>query len=59
MSSCNQERVVCLLLGGTGRTARRNTPFAAILRQLLHRLADVLAAACALRSPPRVRRAAA
>ena len=45
MASRPTDRVVCLLLGGSGRRARRTNRFAALLRPLLHYVDDVLAAA--------------
>jgi hypothetical protein len=43
MASCRKDRVVCLLLGGTGRPARKASKLAAFLRPLIDRITDALA----------------
>jgi hypothetical protein len=44
MQSCNEDRVVCLLLGGNGRRTRKTRRFAALVQPWLHHVVDVLAA---------------
>lgn len=39
-----QDRVVCLLLGGTGRPVRKTSKLAAFIRPLIDHIADVIAA---------------
>lgn len=44
MQSSSRDRVVCLLLGGTGRRARNGTRLSAVVRPWLHRAIAFLAA---------------
>ncbi len=44
MQSSSQDRVVCLLLGGTGRRARNGTRLSAVVRPWFHRAIAFLAA---------------